>query len=149
MQDPKISWFVKDPDGIFVPQNEYHAGTYTKADKIVVDFQIWNNRWGVEDVKELTNPVLNFYFDTIEDATLLNLCKITVDEYDNIPLMIKEQKASAVLGRSLSGVKNNGDETAAANRNNFVNIRFEFDAADYRLKENDLKNLYFELVSMD
>jgi len=149
MQDPKISWFVKDPDDIFVPQNEYHAGTYTKTDKIVVDFQIWNNRWGVEDVKELTNPVLNFYFDTIEDATLLSLCKITVDKYDNIPLMIKEQKASAVLGRSLSGVKNNGDETAAANRNNFVNIRFEFDAADYRLKENDLKNLYFELVSMD
>ena len=148
MQKPKISWFVKEPDGSFTAKEEHHAGTYTKQEKIIVEIQVWNNRWGVEDVEPLVDPVLNFYFDTLEDSSLLHLCKISVDDMGYVPLVIKGEKASARLGKTLSGKKNDGNDNLVANQTNYANIKFEFSAEDYRLKENDLKNVYFELVSM-
>ncbi|PTY92868.1 hypothetical protein [Heyndrickxia sporothermodurans] len=148
MQQPKISWFVKEQDGSFMSKEEHHAGTYTKQEQVVVEFQVWNNRWGVEDVLPLADPVLNFYFDTLEDSSLLHLCKITIDDMGVVPLVIKGEKASARIGRTLSGKQNNGDANSIDNTDNYVTVKFEFSAEDYRLKENDLKNVYFELVSM-
>ncbi len=147
MKDPIISWYIKDFEGNYVPREEYHAGEYNNTSKLLVQMQIWNNRWGVEDVKDLNNPVLNFYFDTIEDSSLLGMCKISINEFNNMPLVITGQKASVSLLHPLKGLKNDG--TILANSNNFTNVTFEFDANDYRLKENDLKNVYFELISMD
>ncbi|MCY7866129.1 hypothetical protein P8918_13435 [Bacillus spizizenii] len=148
MDKPRISWFVKDSEGSFMAKEEHHAGTYTKQDKIAVDIQVWNNRWGVEDVEPLVDPVLNFYFDTLEDSSLLHLCKIIIDDMGSVPLVIKGERASARIGRTLSGKKNNGDDNLVSNQACYINVRFEFEAEDYRLKENDLKNIYFELVSM-
>ena len=149
LDKPKISWFVKEQDGLYAPKEEHHAGTYNNEEKIIVDIQVWNNRWGVEDVETLRSPVLNFYFDTIEDSALLELCKVSFDDMGEVPLIIRGNKASARIGRDLSGKKNNGDDNDENNAQNFVNIRFEFDAEGHRLKENDLKNVYFEVVSMN
>jgi hypothetical protein len=148
MQQPKISWFVKEQDGSFMSKEEHHAGTYTKQETVSVEFQVWNNRWGVEDVEPLVDPVLNFYFDTLEDSSLLHLCKVLIDDMGSVPLVIKGQKASARIGRTLSGKKNDGNDNSVNNQGNYINVTFEFSAEDYRLKENDLKNVYFELVSM-
>lgn len=148
MNKPRITWFVKE-DGGYVPKQEHHAGTYTPDNPIVLHLQVWNNRWGTEDVETIENPVLNFYFDTFEDKSLLERCKITFDEINLAPLIIKGEKATAIIGRPLSGKKNNGDEESVANRDNFIDIKFEFRADGYRLKENDLKNIYFEIVPMN
>lgn len=149
MQKSRLSWFVKESDGTFAAKEEHHAGTYTKEEGVTVEFQVWNNRWGVEDVLPLVNPVLNFYFDTLEDSALLHQCKITIDDMGSVPLIIKGKKASARIGRTLSGKKNNGDPNLIENQDNYVNVKFEFSAENYRLKENDLKSLYFEIVSME
>lgn len=148
MQKPRISWFVKESDGSFIAKEEHHAGTYDRQEKVAVEIQVWNNRWGVEDVESLRDPVLNFYFDTLEDSSLLHLCKISIDDMGFVPLVIRGEKASARIGRSLSGKRNNGDANEVSNQECYINIRFEFETEEYRLKENDLKNLYFELVSM-
>ena len=149
MKEPIITWYVKEGDGGYRSKESHHAGTYNKSDKVAVDIQVWNNRWGVEDVSHLTNPVVNFYFDTLEDSALLEMCVISVDDMGSVPLVIKDKKASARLGRSLNGKANDGNDRLVVNQPCYANIRFEFEAGSYRLKENDLKNIYFELVSMD
>ena len=38
-------------------------GKYTDEDPIVVDIQLWNNRWGTENVEDLTDYDICFFFD--------------------------------------------------------------------------------------
>jgi hypothetical protein len=147
MKEPIITWFVKNEEENFIPREEYNAGIYTKGKKLIVEMQVWNNRWGIEDVDDLKNPVINLYFETLEDSVLLNMCKISVDEVENMPLIITGQKASVFINKDIKGTQNNGDQEES--NLNFINIKFEFEAPNYRLKENDLKNLYFEIVPMD
>lgn len=146
MDAPKITWYVKENTS-FIPKQDYFAGTYTKSNKISTEIQIWNNRYGTVDVLPLEDAVLNLYFDTLEDSALLSGCKVILGGYDQLPLIIKNRKASVNLGVTLQGIKNDGDPAAADNAGCFINLTFEFDAPSYRLKENDLKHLYFEIVS--
>jgi hypothetical protein len=148
MHKPRISWFSRIGDDAYVAQKELYAGTYTKEEKVSVDIQIWNNRWGTEDVADLEDFALNIYFDSLEDSSLLQCCKIILGGQDELSLIISGQKATVSFPDTieLSGVKNDG---AVSNVANFITLTFEFSASEYRLKENDLKSLYFEIVSLD
>ena len=44
----------------------------------------------------------------------------------------------------LSGTKNDG--TLDNNKDHYINIEFQFDAEGSKLKENDLKDMYFQII---
>lgn len=147
MDKPIISWYSRIGDETYQAQSELYAGTYTKEEKISVDIQIWNNRWGTEEVETLENFSLNIYFDTLEDSVLLQCCRVILGGLDELSLIITGQKATVAFPDTvkLSGMKNDG--SSANSSDNYIALTFEFEASNYRLKENDLKSLYFEIIS--
>ncbi|MGG2085309.1 hypothetical protein [Lysinibacillus pakistanensis] len=140
----KISWFIKEHD-VYFEKKEHHAGTFRKDEKIVITMQVWNNRWGVKDAEDIISPVLSFRFDSFEDNALLGLCKVVVNQSLELPVTVKENSAVVVIGETIIGRANDGDENSYENKNNFIDIRLEIDIRDRDLKENDLKKMYFEL----
>lgn len=146
MNNPNITWYAKIGDSTYEARQEIYAGTYTKEEKISVDIQIWNNRWGTEDVEAVSDFALNIYFDSLEDSALLQCCRILLGGKDDLSLIISGQKATVSFPSTvtLDGVKNDG--TSANSKTNYISLTFEFDAPEYKLKENDLKSLYFEIV---
>lgn len=148
MDKPIISWYSRIGEETYQAQSELYAGTYTKEEKVSVDIQIWNNRWGTEDVEDLNNFALNIYFDTLEDSALLQCCKVILGGFDELSLIITGQKATVSFPDTvkISGTKNDG--SSINSKRNYLALTFEFAAPEYRLKENDLKSLYFEIVSM-
>ena len=147
MSNPNITWYTRQNSDAYQADSEFYAGTYTKEKALAVDMQIWNNRWGVNDVDDIENAVVVFYFETIEDSSLLKNCVITLGGNDQLTTTVKNNRGFVVLNRNIDGKKNNGDDANVDNTNNFVNITFSFSAANYILKENDIKNLYFEVIS--
>ena len=143
----KITWYVKQ-SGDFLPETNYYAGTYSPGGVVELEIQIWNNRWGTTNADTVFNAVLNMMFDTVEDSAILPLCKLSTD-VQQLPLLIRGQSASAVLGKHLVGAKNDGDASNPANEDNFITLKLEVDLSDGRFKANDLKNLYFDLTSLD
>lgn len=146
MDKPNITWYARIGDEAYAAHKEFYAGTHTKEEKISVDMQIWNNRWGTEDVEALSDFTLNMYFDSLEDSALLQCCKVIMGGSDELPLIISGQKATVSFPDEvvISGLKNDG--TSVNCKKNFIVLTFEFSAPDYRLKENDLKSLYFEII---
>ncbi|MBD8524022.1 hypothetical protein [Lysinibacillus fusiformis] len=140
----KISWFIKEND-VYSEKKEHHAGTFRKDEKIVINMQAWNNRWGVKDAEDIISPVLSFRFDSFEDNALLRLCKVIVNQSFELPVTVKDNSAVVVIGETIIGRSNDGDENSYENKNNFIDIRLEIDIRDRDLKENDLKKMYFEL----
>ena len=147
MGNPNITWYARQNSDAYQADSEFYAGTYTKEKALTVDMQIWNNRWGVNDVDDIENAVIVFYFETIEDSSLLKSCVITLNGNDQLTTTVKNSRGFVVLNRKIDGKKNNGDDANVDNTGNFVNITFSFSAANYTLKENDIKNLYFEVIS--
>lgn len=141
--DPIITWYVREEES-FNPKSNHDAGVFTRGDLIEVEFQIWNNRYGEEDVDDLHNATLNFYFNSLEDSSLLKLCKIIVNDIEEIEPNILGNKASVQLGVNIIGKSNSGIEGESSG--NFVNIKFTFNHGSYIIKENDLKSLYFEVI---
>lgn len=147
MNSPKISWYSKLlTDERYSVNPNFYAGKYSDEDPIVVDIQLWNNRWGIETVEDLDDYDICFFFDRLEDSVLLNYCTVVYNESTVIPFNVSGQKAILEFNTKpvLSGKKNNG--SSADNPNNFLQLRFMFSAVQQRLKDNDLKSLYFEVL---
>lgn len=147
MSNPKISWYSKLlSDERYSVNPDFYAGKYSDEDPIVVDIQLWNNRWGTDNVDDLTDYDICLFFDRLEDSVLLNYCTIVYDENTVIPFNVSGQKAILEFTSKpvLSGKKNNG--SSADNPDNFLQLRFIFNAVQQRLKDNDLKSLYFEVL---
>lgn len=150
MEGPVITWYSKIGDETYEPGSERYAGNYTKEAKISVDLQIWNNRWGTEDVESLSDFSLNLYFDCLEDAALLQCCRLILGGNEELPLIVSRQKATVTFPETvtLSGLKNDG--SSKNSKANYIEMTFEFDVGeDYQIKENDLKTLFFEIVQME
>jgi hypothetical protein len=140
----KVSWFIKEGDA-YSEKREHHAGTFRKDEKIVLNVQVWNNRWGVTNAEDIVSPVISFRFDSFEDNTLLSLCKVTVNQTIELPVTIKGNSAMVVVGDTILGKANDGDESSYENQKNFIDVQLEINIKDKDLKENDLKRMYFEL----
>lgn len=141
-----IDWFVMHEDGSLTQTDDHYAGTHTVAKPLKVKLQVWNNRYGTEDVRDVRDMVLVASFDNIEDASILPYLHATINDNEVISFIVRGTVATGVLGGCLRGNKNNGDETLAENRNNFVNIILEFSLPEgVVLKNNDLKRMYLSL----
>lgn len=148
MADPIISWFIQ-PEGAdkMSPAREAYAGNYNKAHDISMKFQLWNNRYGRSAVDDLSNFSIQIFFDHTEDKSLLPYCNLVVSN-STLDKQIINDRAVFNITRTLSGAINNG--TATDNPENFMEFEFKFSAPKndtVRLKENDLKNLYFEIIT--
>lgn len=147
MEDPKITWYAKlNKESQYEETNDYYAGSYTPGHPIDVDIQIWNNRFGLEDVANLADFYIVISFEHVEDSALFDYCTIVLDDANIIPLKKSGKKAILELPDTvaLSGTKNDG--TLDSNKDHYINIEFQFDAEGSKLKENDLKDIYFQII---
>lgn len=147
MASPKISWYAKLlSDERYSVEPRFYAGRYTDNNQIVVDIQLWNNRWGSTTVDDLKDYDICFFFDRVEDSSLLDMCTVVYNNASTVSFSVSGRKAILQMDNKpvLKGTKNNGSSTD--NPNNFMQLRFIFDANGERLKDNDLKSLYFEVL---
>ena len=142
----KLEWFVKK-DNTYEQLDEIYAGSYTDKKPISVTMQLWNNRWGTSDAEPLTDFYMLMSFKNKEDSVLLDYCNVTMGE----TTLTKTRSGDKVIlgiptGTKISGTKNNGKESNPKNSDHFINLKFTFDAFGQNLKENDLKELYLEII---
>ena len=147
MNEPKLEWYSRiGKDEKYALDNNVYAGTHTEGNPITVSLQLWNNRWGVEDVEPLEDFHINMFFKNKEDSALLQYCTVTLNEADVLSLAITEDIATLEFPKPivLSGTKNDG--TTKNNQDHFITLQFTFQANGEDLKENDLKSLFFEII---
>lgn len=147
MEDPKITWFVKNTSGNFVADDTYYAGSYVQGTKpLSATIRIWNNRCGTTNVQDLKNLSLILYFSNMEDSSLLPYLSVsTKDEAGTVVITNNRAAVTFVNPVTLSGKANNGDEKKY--ESNFIDITISFDVTttEQRLKTHDIKNLYIEV----
>ena len=110
--------------------------------------QIWNNKYGLADIRDLKNFALNFYFKDFEDSSLLQYLNIKYNNKEQLMLDIKDGVACATFFNDvvISGKSNNGDE---ANKDNYIELEIKFETPDnIDLKSQDLKSLFVEIVTI-
>lgn len=150
MSEAKIEWYTRaGSDEKFALDNDVYAGTYTEGHPIIVDLQLWNNRWGTVDVDPLSDFYINIYFKNIEDSALLDYCTVILNNSENLSMTRSGNRMTLIFPKpvTLSGVKNDG--TSKNNPNHFINLQFIFQADGADLKDNDLKALFFEIIKND
>lgn len=140
MDNPQLSWYVVE-DSSPVPYEEYYAGSYRPDDTLLITMQVWNNRWGQADVNDISNGNLVVFFDTLEDASLLDLCSVKIDSNDYVPLTVTSGRGRVSLGRVLSGKSNTGSSTSTGN---YAVITLQFGPVTSGLR-NSLKNLFLDI----
>lgn len=147
MNAPKLEWYSRmEVDEKYALDNNIYAGTYTSNNPITVYLQLWNNRWGTEDVESLFDFHINMFFKDKEDSALINYCTVILNNADVLGMVYTDGYVTLEFPESitLSGIKNDG--TTKNNPNNFITLQVIFDAEGTELKENDLKSLFFEIV---
>ena len=143
MDDCKLSWCVRPEKAKeMTPANEAFAGTYNSAHNISADFQLWNNRYGKEDVKDLSNYRLILSFGHTEDNALLPYCHLIVNGSEQSGQLSGGQLIFSGP-RYISGSKNNG--VPEENTSNFLAFTVNFGPVQGRLKESDIKDLFIDI----
>lgn len=148
MDNAKISWYTKilEEDNYDL-RNDVYIGTYDGVAPLSLKIQLWNNRYGKTDVKNLSDFYLSLIFDNVEDRTLFKYCTVILNDSDIISPEVIGDIAVIKFPNpvTLKGTKNNGDPIT--NKKNYINLEFRFDAGDKKLKEDDLKSLYIKVIS--
>lgn len=148
MKEPKLEWYSRvGSDEKFALEDDVYAGTYTGKASLVVELQLWNNRWGTEDVQPMEDFYINAYFKEKEDSSLFDCCKILLGEHESASFVGKGAKKTLSFEKEikLSGTKNDGK--TEGNDDHYIALTFIFNSTDgSELKENDLKSLYLEIV---
>jgi hypothetical protein len=141
MANPIIGWYIKESDN-YVQEDEYYLGSFTSDSEISINVQVWNNRYGSNSVDGISDARLAIYFDTVEDAALLNYCTVSVnDSYFTAP-KIELQRGIVSIGE-LSGIYNDGLELSS-NEVNYKNLSIKFSGFPCNLK-NGLKNMFLDI----
>lgn len=149
MENAILTWYSKlSTETDYESNNEKYLGTATSASSLTVNLRLWNNRYGTEDTSNLTNFALRLSFSTVEDSKLLQYCSVT---YNNATCSQKTVGNHAIVtfpsGTNISGSANNG--VTSENPNNYLDFQLKFAVDDNSiLKENDLKNLYIEIIEI-
>lgn len=146
--EPIITYSVKISESEkYQDTFDVYGGTYTPQSPVVIDMQIWNNKYGLESVDDLEDFVLNFYFDNIEDSALLEYIQVEQSGTQLLPVSIANRIATVnFLDKIiLSGKANDGGKE---NIDNYISLKITFDIPDktISLKNLDIKSLYFEIV---
>lgn len=149
LADPKISWFVKKPaDAEYKQSADFYAGSYNKEADLIIDFVIWNNKFGTEKVKDLSSFGIVVGFDEVEDSTLLKYCSFELNEKEIIKASIDGVSATIPMppGFSLSGAVNDGSDKFT---DNYLALKVLLSIpAGTKVKANDLKTMSFDVVEL-
>jgi hypothetical protein len=145
----KITYSAKLSDlSVYRDTEDIYGGTYTNNKPISIDIQIWNNKYGTTDVDDLENFVLNLYFDKYEDNSLLQFITLSRNDVEQIPIDIVNGVATATFYNDvvIKGTANNGDPEI--NTDNYIDLTLTFNVndSDIVLKNQDLKNLFLEVI---
>jgi hypothetical protein len=141
MNQSSISWYIKE-DEDYIQDNDYYLGSFSPSSDIVLNIQVWNNRYGNESVDNIENARLSIYFDTVEDSSLLQYCSISVNGEDFVEPTIYLNRGTVEIG-NLYGTYNNGLEDII-NADNYKDISIKFSNLPTNLK-NGLKNLFLDI----
>ena len=142
MRDPQVSWYIIENESVELIDKEHFAGAYSPSNiEATFEMQVWNNKWGTEDVADIDNPVLVLMFDTIEDSKLLEYCKVKIDNNPFRELEIYDNKATLPLDRLLAGKANKG---SASDSTNYARITIKFGPITHGMK-NGLKSLLVDI----
>ena len=144
MMAPKTTWYVlEDIDGLFEysPKRTHDMdGSYAPGDTLSVKIQLWNNRLGMEDVRDATNAKLVIFFKNYEDNYLLKLCKVKLNNEEAKPVTIDMDRGLFNLG-TISGGANNGSDL---NTDNYVEFELQIGAIPMNVK-SELKGLVLDV----
>ena len=148
MDQPKLTWYVQlTEENKYSAEDEKYIGTYSLYSPIIAYLRLWNNRYGSEEVESLRNFALRLSFDSYEDSVFLPFCTMFVGT-EELPANVAGKYALFTIPRtkSISGKKNNGNESE--NKENYLDftLKFRVDDKTARSKENDIKNLSIEVV---
>ena len=141
MEEPKISWLVRrDEDKSFQKNPDFYTGTYNQKKPLQLYLQIWNNRFGSENVKDFEDISITISFDKEEDTVLLKYMTFILGMTTFTPV-VNGDTAVIKLPESvvLSGMGNDGSDE---NSDNYVVVQLVIDIPDnVNLKMNDLKTM--------
>lgn len=149
MDAPKLSWEVMNENKHYVssPDNTKYAGSYQQDTPLVLNLRLWNNRYGTDKVLDVNGLVLNLYFDTLEDASLLPYLTVTAaGAAATLSISNGIATATFVSDIVISGQANDGTEKNAIENYVDISIILDVKEPDARLKSHDLKNLFIDVV---
>lgn len=137
----KITWYILE-DEEYIQDDEYYLGSFSPDSEIQLKVQVWNNRYGKNNVESIPNARLAVYFDSIEDSMLLEYCTVSINDnnFTKIPVMFGKGIIDIGL---LSGNSNNGMDIID-NIYNFKNISISFKGFPTNLK-NGIKNMFLDI----
>lgn len=147
MDEPIVSWYVKNINDEFVESDTQYAGSYTQTMPLIVPLRIWNNRYGTKDVASIENLRLSMYFSDYEDSAMLSYLTVNTKNSQAVMTVANERATAVFLEHTkLDGKANDG--TDKNNPENYIDIEIKLDVpTDVHLKMHDLKNLIIEVVS--
>lgn len=138
---PIISWHVLEND-VFNEKEEYYLGNFEPLETVSFNLQLWNNKYGNENVDDIDNAKLSIKFEKLDDFILLNYCTVYINGVKESIDKVLEDKALVNIG-FLSGEKNNGlDE--AFNEYNFKDIKLIFENIPTTIRQG-LKNIFLDV----
>jgi hypothetical protein len=126
---------------IYVPYKEYFAGSFRPNEVMEIQMQVWNNKWGQEDVENIANGIVSVYFDCIENSALLCLCTLKIGNGGFVPFVIEGNKGKLGMNRILYGTANSGSDSAV---NNYETITLRIGPISKGIKD-ELKNLFIDI----
>ena len=137
----KITWYILE-DEEYIQDDEYYLGSFSPDSEIQLKVQVWNNRYGKNNVESIPNARLAIYFDSIEDSMLLEYCTVSINDnnFTKIPVMFGKGIIDIGL---LSGNSNNGMDIID-NIYNFKNISKSFIGFPTYLKKG-IKNMFLDI----
>lgn len=141
MKSPEITWYIENNDE---PENitkEYYVGSYNpNSYEVIMNLQIWNNRYGQEDAQDIENPSLAITFSNLEDCKLLEYTKVKIDNNAYESPNIINNTGKIIINRILSGEANVGE---SKNSNNCIHVSIKVEINNNM--KNGLKNLLIDL----
>lgn len=137
----KITWYILE-DEEYIQDDEYYLGSFSPDSEIQLKVQVWNNRYGKNNVESIPNARLAIYFDSIEDSMLLEYCTVSINDNNLTKIPVMFGKGIIDIGL-LSGNSNNGMDIID-NIYNFKNITISFKGFPTNLK-NGIKNMFLDI----
>lgn len=142
MKKANVSWFVKEPDDVYVAHTDYYHGSCIPGEDFIIDIEVWNNKWNsVEDAADMENAKLAISFANAEDSVLLSLCEVKVNDGSYNKVDTTEFNRGIVELGTIAGIKNNGH---ASNTDNYKQISIKFSNIPSNFK-NGLKSMFVDI----
>ena len=141
MKNPELTWYLVSAEDSVIIEKEHYLGAYTPDTiEMIINLQLWNNRYGQETAKDIENSNLKITFSSIEDTKLLEYMQVKIDNNPYEDLTIINNEAIIPIQRIISGEINVGDNMCV---NNYIDIYIKTTLSQDM--KNGLKNLLINL----